>query len=195
MKDSADPQGHRVAVVVYVQNPDDVPIWRRLTSSAAISVARAGTDERRAPFRLHESVTAADIVIATDLALVLEALARAKPVIAWVGGRGDGDGDSELARFCRAQGSCHPLLRIAHDVQEAVACVSSIPGSEVAARAPSVARGDEKGTGAFRLYGLLDELSRRAPPDVTPTPPPVWQRLAVFWFAAMARRFDASRRP
>ena len=194
VKECSDPEVRRAAVVVYVHNPDEVAVWRRLVSTAEIVVARAGTDERRGLFRLNESLMAADVVMAASLTVALEAGARARPVIALLDV--DRDRDSELARFCRVHTSTEGWLVVVRSAQDAVAQLAMFVGSETAARRPqavAAGRGGHEATGAVRAYGLVQELSGRAPTNEATMPPPAWKRLLILWFASLARRFDTSR--
>jgi hypothetical protein len=192
VKECSDPEVRRAAIVVYVHNPDEVAVWRRLASTAEIVVARAGTDERRGLFRLNESLMAADVVVAASLTVALEAGARARPVIALLDA--DRDSDSELARFCRVRSSTEGWLVVVRSAQDAVAQLAILVGSETAARPQAVAaaRGDHE-TGAIRAYALVQEIAGRAPTNEATMPPPAWQRLLILWFASLARRFDTSR--
>jgi hypothetical protein len=195
VEESTDPEVRRAVVVVYVHNPDEVAVWRRLASTAEIVVARAGTDQHRGLVRLHESLMPADVVMATDLTVLLEARARARPVIVLLDP--DEDGDSELARFCRVHASRYGWPVVAWSVQEAVAQLSLVLASETAVRglgqAAAVVPADHEASGALRVYRVLDELARRRPTNEAPSPPPAWQRLLILCCAALARRLDTSR--
>ena len=190
VKSCADPNVSRAAVVVYVQNPEEVAIWRRLAPAADISVARAGTDQERAPFRLVESLTTADVVVATDLALALEAVAHEKPVIALLEAEG-GDAE-ELARFSRVYASTHRQPAVTRSVQDAVARLSMALAPDTTAHhrhpAAAIVRANGEDSGAERVYRLLDDLARRDPPGDAPARPPTWQRLLMLLCTAVARR-------
>jgi hypothetical protein len=191
VKSCADSHVTRAAVVVYVQNPDEVSTWRRLAATADISVARAGTDERRIPFRLAELLTAADVVMATTLTIALEALARTTPVI--VLPTMDGTGAPELARFGRVYASTPERLIVTPHVQDAVAQISSALGRERSPRrheqASAIVRESGADTGAERVYQLLDNLATHESSTQAPSRPRAWQRLLILLCGCLARRF------
>lgn len=195
VKTCADPDVNRAAVVVYVENPEEVAPWRRLASTADISVARAGTDEHRAPFRLIESLMAADVVVATSLALALEAATSMKPTIALLGA--EGRGAEDLERFSRAYASRREHLTITHSIPDSVAqlsiALSQKTPAESLRQAAAIVRPHSEDTGAGRVSRLLDELAREdCPAGDPPVRPPSWQRLLVLLCAAVARRLDPS---
>jgi hypothetical protein len=194
VKTCADPVVNRAAVVVYVENSEEVAPWRRLASTADISVARTGTDEHRVAFRLVESLTAADVVVATSLALALEAATRMKPTIALLGA--EGCGAEDLERFSRAYASRREHLTITHSIPDSVAqlsiALSQKTPTESLRQAAAFVRPNSEDTGAGHVSRLLDELAREDCPGDAPVRPPSWQRLLVLLCAAVARRLDPS---
>ena len=95
LKGAANPQTADAAVVVWVNNHDDVATWRKFAQTTDIVIARPGTSQERAGFRLAESIAAADVVVATGLPFMLEAVSRVKPTIAMMGAGGTDAADLE----------------------------------------------------------------------------------------------------
>jgi hypothetical protein len=186
--ESSEPRLRTAAIVVFVPNPEEANAWRRLASTGEIFVARAGLGERRAIARLAESIVAADVVMATDLTVALEAGAHDKPVIAMLAKQ---DRDSELARFCEVYAAQYGWPNVARNIHEAVERLASIltDGRPPARDAAGVVRHDGQ-TGVDRVYRLLETHAERSPASRPTAPPPGWQRLMVLLGAAAARRFE-----
>ena len=189
----ADPAVRDVSVVVWVEDPDDVPVWRRLKETDGISVARVGTDERRAPFRLNEALVTADVVVTATVPTTLEALARGKAVI--VGLDGEEGTHAEIERLCRDYTPRYGWPTLARGPDEIVRSLSAIlrddAGTNQAVIRSRIVRVNDHENGTHAVHRLLNDLVVREPKGAVPTRPAVWRRLLVLLCAAAARRFDA----
>ncbi|NOT24863.1 MAG: hypothetical protein HOP16_02065 [Acidobacteria bacterium] len=189
LKGTANPDASEAAVVVYVHNQDDVATWRRLAQTAEIVVARAGTDQERTGFRLAESIAAADVVVATGLSFMLEAVSRVKPTMAFTGAGGRDAEDLEA--FIRQYPPSRELVSVtettAGGVAQIVIALSKRPLSEIPPTAtPVQPRAD--GTGTERVYQLLEQLTRQDYKTDVLVRPPLWQRLLVLLYGTGAQR-------
>lgn len=181
LKGTANPDASEAAVVVYVDNQDDVATWRRLAQTAEIGVARAGTDQERVGFRLAESIAAADVVVATGLPFMLEAISRAKPAIAFTGAGGRDAEDLEA--FIKAYPSARGLVSVnetaAGGVAQIVIALSKRASTETRPQSASPVQPRADGSGTQRIYHLLEQLARQDYKTDVLVRPPLWQRLLV----------------
>jgi hypothetical protein len=146
------------SVVVYVERAEQVQLWRRMAADARIAVARPGDDQERALVRLDETLSGADVVVAVDMPLVLEAGVRGRPLIAWLNA-GDA-ADSELARFADmfAADGWPYVARTAADAARAV--VETIAKQRGNPQPSNLVRPSADATGAARLCRLLQHAAR-----------------------------------
>jgi len=189
-----DPAVRDASVVVWVEHPDDVPVWRRLKETEGISVARVGVDERRAPFRLNEALVTADVVMPATVPTTLEALARGKAVI--VGLDGEERIDAEVERLCRvyAQRFGWPILARGPDeiVRSLSAVLGAGTGTDQTVIRSRIVRVNDRENGTIGVHRLLNDLVMHDQKGTAPTRPAAWRRLLVLLCAAAARRFDAA---
>jgi hypothetical protein len=96
LRSSSDPRIRDAGVIVYSAPPPGVQQKAYPQMPEAV-LPRFDTDFRKYAADIAEALQHADAVIAMDMSLVLEAAARARPVVAllWPDG-----GDEELTRFC-----------------------------------------------------------------------------------------------
>jgi hypothetical protein len=97
LRASADPRVRDAAVLVYWPPPTGVQ-QREHPELAAAVIPRPDTDPESYQSEIAEALVHADVVIADNMSLVLEAAARARPLVALI----TGDPDQKLARFCAA---------------------------------------------------------------------------------------------
>jgi len=190
-----DPAVRDVSVVVWVEHPDDVPVWRRLKETEGISIARVGTDERRAPFRLNEALVTADVVVTATVTTTLEALARGKAVI--VGLDGEDGTDAEVERLCRVYAPRFGWPTLARGPDEIVRSLSAVLGADAgtnqAVIRSRIVRVNDRENGTLGVHRLLNDLVMHELKGTAPIRPAAWRRLLVLLCAAAARRFDARR--
>jgi hypothetical protein len=181
LKSTANPETADAAVVVYVNNPDDVATWRRLAQTADIVVARAGSNQERVGFRLAESVAAADVVVCTGLPLMLEAVSREKPAVVMTGAGGRDARDLEA--FMREHPSTHDRVSVVDNagggVAQVVIALSKRPSGNRSAQTATPVQPQREGSGTERVYQLLERLARQGYKTDVLRRPPSWRRLLV----------------
>jgi hypothetical protein len=179
LKGTANPETAEAAVVVSVDNQDDVATWRRLAQTADIVVARAGTDQERVGFRLAESVAAADVVVCTGLPLMLEAVSREKPTIVMTGagGRDAGDLDAFMREYPSTRGRVSIVDTAGGGVAQVVIALLKRPSADRSSQIATPVQPQPDGSGTERVYQLLERLARQGYKTDVLMRPPSWRRL------------------
>jgi hypothetical protein len=107
----ADPCVRGATVIVHWPPPAGVQ-QREQHELTEVVIPRPDTDPAEYATEIAEALSHADLVISDAMALVLEAAARARPLVALIGG----DSDQELARFCSEVGQQRGWPRVAHSL-------------------------------------------------------------------------------
>jgi hypothetical protein len=130
---SADPRTREAAVMVYWPPPAGVQQHARQVRGAIV-IPRCDTAPERYLAETAEALNHADVVIAADMTLVLEAAARARPLVAFLPGD---DADGELSRFCASVAPSRGWPRVAcdHPALESAIGAALCDGLDGAARA------------------------------------------------------------
>jgi hypothetical protein len=190
LRDTADARVRDAVVIVYWPPPAGVQQREHPTLTEPV-IPRAETDPAEYASEIAEALVHADVVVADTMTLVLEAAARARPVVALI----NGVADQELARFC-AEFTKRGWPRVA----EGLAALDSVVAAalregldragQAAARTIVRPHGPELSPGFLMYVRLFTEISDRraaAAPRLVPRSV-LWVRRAITPLANWAAR-------
>jgi hypothetical protein len=187
LRSSSHPQTREANVLVYVAPRPGVQQVERPHVTAPI-VPRPDADPTQYAFEIAEALHHADVVVSSDMELVLEAAARARPLIAVV----NETTDPELARFATRIGPERGWPELVRDFDECAACVGRLLCGEARAvrQAQLLVRphGPELPPGFLmraRLAQVVVDRGTRPRPVPRWTP---WLRIALAPVARAAER-------
>ena len=199
LRASADGRVRDAAVIVYWPPPSGVQQREHPELTESV-IPRPETDPAEYATEIAEALVHADVLVTDTMTLVLEAAARARPVVALI----NGDSDQELARFC-AEFSKRGWPRVA----EGPAALDSVVAAalregldragQAAARTIVRPHGSELSPGFLMYVRLFTEISDRraaaAPRIVSRSV--LWVRRAITplanWAARKASALPARR--
>ena len=130
---SADARVRDASIVVYAPPPSGVE-QREDTQAGRMLVPRSQIDPQRYVAEIAETLEHADVIVATDMTAVLEAAARAKPLVALLW---PAEGNQALARFCADANPRTGWPLVARDLEQLRLSVETVmrDGLDVAGRA------------------------------------------------------------
>jgi hypothetical protein len=191
LRSSADPRVRDAALLVYWPPPPGVQ-QREHPALTKPVVPRPDTDPAEYAFEVAEALVHADVVVAGTMALVLEAAARARPLVALVAG----EPDHELARFCdEFSKRGWPRVAVGLAALDSVVAAALREGldraGQAAARTIVRPHGPELSPGFLMYVRLFTEISdrRAAPRSVSRSL--LWLRRAITPLASWAARKTA----
>jgi hypothetical protein len=190
LRASSNSRVRDAAILVHWPPPPGVQQQDR-PQVAGVVVPRVESAPTQYAFDIAEALQHSDLVIASHMSLVLEAAARARPLVALLG---SGDADEELARFCKDVGAARGWPRIAKDPGELDATVAAAleqgldRNEQAAARTIVRLHGPDLSPGFLMWVRLFAEVvDRRAEPRVVPSWVP-WLRRVLAPVASMTAR-------
>ena len=170
LRSSADARTRDANLAVYLPPPPGVQQFERRGTGYAF-VPRVDSEPAKYVFDVAEALHHADLVIAADMTLVLEAAVRVRPVVAFLGT----DADPDLDRFCAETIAQRGWPRAAHDVDQCATIVTQLltDGLDVSVQAAvrTLVRphGPELSPGFLTWARLVQEvIFRRAGPLAVP---------------------------
>jgi len=193
LRASADPCLRGATVIVHWPPPAGVQ-QREQHELTEVVIPRPDTDPAEYATELAEALAHADLLISDQMSLVLEAAARARPLVALVT-----DPDQELARFCRESGP-RGWPRVADGLPALETAVASAlrdgldRAGQAAARTVVRPHGPDLSPGFLLHARLVASIAdRRAAPRTVPSWVP-WLRIVTAPLASWAAR-SAARLP
>jgi hypothetical protein len=176
LRASSDARVRDASIVAYWPPPAGV-LQRERPGLAEPITPRPAADPKEYAAEITEALHHADLVIADNMTIVLDAAARARPLVALI------QRDEELARFCRDEGR-RGWPRVADGLpaldSTVATCLREGLDRAGAAAARTIVRphGDDLSPGFLMYAKVLNEIiGRLAPPRTVPR----W----VLWFRAV----------
>jgi hypothetical protein len=189
LRGSTEPRLRAAAVIVYWPPPAGVQQQDHPHLRDVVVLPRTDTEPRQYAFEIAEALHHADIVVARDMTLVLEAAAQARPLVALLPPE---VADPELARFCASLGAARGWPRVATDLDTQDAAIAAAlrnrldRAGQAAARTIVRPHGPDLSPGFLMWVRLFAEVvDRRADPRPVPRWTP-WLRSLLAPLASLA---------